>query len=458
MHTFTQNEIFELRRMLEIENLDIRCMTVGMNLLDCADRSLERTAETIYTKVVKKVSRLVEVCEEVEGLLGIPIVNKRASVTPISLVANPAVAAGRTDLAILAQALDAAAKECRIDFLGGFSALVHKGATAADQALLESIPEGLGSTDHVCGSVNVGTTRAGINMNAIRDMGRIIKSLAERTASTGGLGCAKLVVFSNVPEDNPFMAGALHGVGEADEVVSCGVSGPGVVAAVLESLPLGVDLGTVADKVKEVSYKMTRLGQLALTMVAERMGYRRGIVDLSLAPTPRVGDSVAEILELLGLEAVGAHGSTVALALVTDAVKKGGAMASSAVGGLSGAFIPVSEDTAMDQAAAAGFLSLDKLEAMSAVCSVGLDMVVVPGDTTPEALSGILADEIAIGVMNNKTTAVRIIPAPGKRPGEQVDFGGLLGKGTVMPVNKGSQAILIERGGQIPAPIHSMRN
>lgn len=458
MHTFTQQEIFELRRMLDLEKLDIRCMTVGVNLLDCADRSLSRTADNVYKKMVKRLARLVPVCQEVESLIGIPIVNKRSSVTPISLIAGPCVAAGETDLTPIAEALDRAARECGIDFLGGFSALVHKGMGAADKALFDSIPRAIATTERVCCSLNVATTRAGMNMNAIREVGFVLKRLAENTATAGGIGCAKLVTFANIPEDNPFMAGAMHGVGESDTVLNCGVSGPGAVAAALAKMPNDADLGTMANKIKEVSFKVTRLGSLALSMVAERLGYQQGVVDLSLAPTPRVGDSVAEILEIMGLEMAGTHGTVAALALLTDAVKKGGAMAANAVGGLSGAFIPVSEDIPMDDAAKAGILTLDKLEAMSAVCSVGLDMVVVPGYTPPETLSAIIADEIAIGVMNNKTTAVRIIPAPGKVPGDNVEFGGLLGRATVMPVKDCSPLILIERGGQVPAPIHSMRN
>lgn len=458
MHTFTQQEIFELRRMLDLEKLDIRCMTVGVNLLDCADRSLSRTADNVYKKMVNRLARLVPVCQEVESLIGIPIVNKRASVTPIALISGPCVAAGETDLTPIADALDRAARECGIDFLGGFSALVQKGMGAADRALFDSIPRAIANTERVCCSLNVATTRAGMNMNAIREVGHVLKRLAENTATAGGLGCAKLVTFANIPEDNPFMAGAMHGVGESDTVLNCGVSGPGAVAAALSKMPVDVDLGTMANKIKEVAFKVTRLGSLALSMVAERLGYQQGIVDLSLAPTPRIGDSVAEILEILGLEMAGTHGTVAALAMLTDAVKKGGAMAANAVGGLSGAFIPVSEDLPMDDAAKAGILTLDKLEAMSAVCSVGLDMVVVPGYTKPEILSAIIADEIAIGVMNNKTTAVRIIPAPGKVPGDDVEFGGLLGRATVMPVKDCSPSILIERGGQIPAPIHSMRN
>lgn len=458
MHSFSLHEIFELRRMLELERLDIRCMTIGVNLLDCADSSMERTADRVYTKLMKTLSPLVPVCESVETELGIPIVNKRCSVTPISLVASPAVAAGHHDLTPIAEAMDRAAAECQIDFIGGFSALVHKGIGRSDDALLSSMPHALARTQRVCSSINVGTTRAGINMDAVRRVGLSLKALAENTASAAGIGCAKVVTFANIPEDNPFMAGAMHGIGEDDAVVNCGVSGPGVVAAALAKLPPQADLGRVAKLVKDIAFKVTRLGQLALSMVSERLGIRQGIVDLSLAPTPNVGDSVAEILEILGLERAGSHGTTAALALLTDAVKKGGAMASSAVGGLSGAFIPVSEDLAMDEAAAMGVLTLDKLEAMSAVCSVGLDMVVVPGYTTPETLSAIIADEIAIGVMNNKTTAVRIIPAPGTQPGDEVEFGGLLGRATVMPVKSVSPNILIHRGGQIPAPIHSLRN
>ena len=456
--TFTEAEIFELRRMLELERLDIRCMTIGVNLLDCADKSVEVTADKVHRKLVSALEHLVPVCSEVEAMLGIPIVNKRASVTPIALVANPCVAAGATDLTPIAKALDRAAKTCGIDFLGGFSALMQKGMSRADQVLLRSVPEAIGTTERVCCSLNVATSRAGINMDAVAAVGRMLKQLAERTATSGGLGCAKVVTFANIPEDNPFMAGAMHGVGEGDMVLNCGVSGPGAVAAALAKLPASATLDELAEETKRIAFKVTRLGQLALSMVGERLGLPTGIVDLSLAPTPNVGDSVAEILEIIGVDAAGTHGTTVALALLTDAVKKGGAMASNAVGGLSGAFIPVSEDLAMDAAAARGILTLDKLEAMSAVCSVGLDMVAVPGDTSAESLSAIIADEIAIGVINHKTTAVRIIPVPGKGAGEVVEFGGLLGRATIMPVKKTLADRLIRRGGQVPAPIHALRN
>ena len=458
MIPFSDREILETLRMVEMEHLDIRTITLGINLLDCADPRLEATAEKIYKKITRVAANLVSTCEAIEAELGVPIVNKRLSVTPIALVAEAAVAHGATDLTPLAKALDAAAKEVRVNFVGGFSALVHKGITKGDRALLDSLPEALASTQHVCSSVNVATRRAGINMDAVRIMGEQIKAIAARTASSGGLGCAKLVVFSNVPEDNPFMAGALHGSGEADLVINTGVSGPGVVAEALRRLGPGADLLACAETIKRTAFKVTRVGELAGREASRRLGIPFGIVDLSLAPTPVQGDSVAEILMLLGVEYAGAPGTTAALALLTDAVKKGGAMASSSVGGLSGAFIPVSEDGAMDDAVVRGALSIDKLEAMSSVCSVGLDMVVIPGDTPAATISGIIADEMAIGVINGKTTAVRIIPVPGKGPGERVEFGGLLGGGTIMNVSRFSSTGFVGRGGRIPAPIQSMTN
>jgi uncharacterized protein (UPF0210 family) len=455
---FSDREVLETLRMVEMEHLDIRTVTLGINLLDCADPRLENVAEKIYRKIVRVASRLVPICQEIEAELGVPIVNKRLSVTPIALVVEAAVANGATDLIPVAEALDRAAKEVGVNFVGGFSALVHKGITPGDQALIDSLPAALAATDRVCSSVNVASRRAGINMNAVALMGRRIKDIAERTRDKGGLGCAKLVVFSNIPEDNPFMAGAIHGTGEPELVINTGVSGPGVVAEALRRLGPVADLLTVAETIKRTAFKVTRVGELAGREAARRLGIPFGIVDLSLAPTPAKGDSVAEILELMGLERAGAPGTTAALALLTDAVKKGGAMASSSVGGLSGAFIPVSEDGAMDAAVACGALSIEKLEAMSSVCSVGLDMVVVPGDTSAETLAGIIADEMAIGVINGKTTAVRIIPVPGMKAGDRVEFGGLLGGGTIMPVSTFSSKGFIARAGRIPAPIQSLVN
>ncbi|MEZ0227037.1 MAG: PFL family protein [Planctomycetota bacterium] len=455
---FSDREVLETLRMVEMEHLDIRTVTLGINLLDCADSRLENVAEKIYKKVTRVARQLVPTCEEIEGELGVPIVNKRLSVTPIALVVEPATSAGETDLTPVAQALDRAAKEVGVNFVGGFSALVHKGITGGDKALIDSLPSALAATDRVCSSVNVASRRAGINMDAVALMGERIKDVAARTADKGGLGCAKLVIFSNIPEDNPFMAGAMHGTGEPELVINVGVSGPGVVAEALKRLGPDADLLAVAETIKRTAFKITRVGELAGRDAAKRLGIPFGIVDLSLAPTPAKGDSVAEILELMGLARAGAPGTTAALALLTDAVKKGGAMASSSVGGLSGAFIPVSEDGAMDDAVREGALTIEKLEAMSSVCSVGLDMVVIPGDTPKETIAGIIADEMAIGVINGKTTAVRIIPVPGKKAGDRVEFGGLLGGGTIMNVSTFSSRLFINRGGRIPAPIQSMTN
>jgi len=455
---FSDREVLETLRMVEMEHLDIRTVTLGINLLDCADPSLERTAEKIHRKITRVARRLVPTCEEIEAELGVPIVNKRLSVTPIALVVEPATASGQEDLTPIARALDAAAKETGVNFIGGFSALVHKGITPGDRSVIDSLPRALAETERVCSSVNVASRRAGINMDAVALMGEKIKATAERTADKGGLGCAKLVVFSNIPEDNPFMAGAMHGTGEPELVINTGVSGPGVVVSALSRLGPEADLLAVAETIKRTAFKITRVGELAGREAAKRLGIPFGIVDLSLAPTPARGDSVAEILELMGLGRAGAPGTTAALALLTDAVKKGGAMASSSVGGLSGAFIPVSEDATMDDAVKEGALTLEKLEAMSSVCSVGLDMVVVPGDTPVETIAGIIADEMAIGVINGKTTAVRIIPVPGKAAGERVEFGGLLGGGTIMNVSRVSARGFIKRGGRIPAPIQSMTN
>ena len=415
-------EILQTMAMIQEQNFDIRTITLGINLLDCSHPSPEACAQRVYDKICRVAKDLVRTGEAIERELGIPIVNKRISVTPVSLICQG-------DPRPIAKALDRAAKEMGVNFLGGYSALMHKGATLADERLLVSIPEVLSTTERLCSSVNVGSTRAGINMNAVREMGDIIKKTAALTADTDGLGCAKLVVFCNAVEDNPFMAGAFHGVGEADTVINVGVSGPGVVRAALAKDGAGKDITEIADMVKKTAFKITRMGQLVAREASKRLCVPFGIVDLSLAPTPAVGDSVAYILEEMGLEVCGCHGTTAALALLNDAVKKGGVMASSHVGGLSGAFIPVSEDAGMIHAATEGYLDITKLESMTAVCSVGLDMIVVPGDITPEVISAIIADEAAIGMVNTKTTAVRLIPAIGKSAGEELNFGGLLGRG-----------------------------
>ncbi|RMG17383.1 MAG: PFL family protein [Planctomycetota bacterium] len=443
--------------MVEMEHLDIRCVTLGVNLLDCADRSVEGVAEKVHAKLTRVARDLVPVCDAIQDELGVPIVNKRLAITPVAIVAA-AAAREDSDLTPIARAVDRAARTVGVDFVGGFSAYVHKGITPADEALLASIPRALAETERVCASVSVASRQAGINVDAVARMGWVIKDAAEATADRGGLGCAKLVVFSNMPEDNPFMAGAVHGLGEPELVINVGVSGPGTVAAALKQLGPGADLLAVSDCIKRTAFKITRVGALVGREAAARLGVATGIVDLSLAPTPAVGDSVAEILEVMGVDACGGPGSTMALSLLTDAVKKGGAMASHAVGGLSGAFIPVSEDSLMDRRAAEGKLTLEKLEAMTSVCSVGLDMVVVPGDTPASTLSAIVGDLMAIGVINGKTTAVRIIPAPGKEVGDVVDFGGLLGTGTVMPVSTVSAERLIGRGGRVPAPTQALVN
>ncbi len=448
-------EIMETIKMIAEEHLDIRTVTMGISLLSCAGDNGKAVSEKVYEKITRQAERLVKTAEEIETEYGIPIINKRISVTPAAMVLggskNPA------DFVLLAKALDRAAAATGVNFIGGYSALVHKGMTTSDEALIASIPEALAATERVCSSVNVGTTRAGINMDAVAQMGKIIKETAEKTKERDGFGCAKLVVFCNAVEDNPFMAGAFCGSGEPEAVINVGVSGPGVVKCALEEVR-GADFGVVAETVKKTAFKITRMGQLVAQEVSQRLQIPFGIVDLSLAPTPAVGDSVAYILEEMGLERCGTHGTTAALALLNDAVKKGGVMASSYVGGLSGAFIPVSEDAGMIAAAQTGALSLDKLEAMTCVCSVGLDMICVPGDTSAETISAIIADEAAIGMINNKTTAVRLIPAPGKKVGDMVEFGGLLGTGPVMPVNGYKSDAFIARGGRIPAPIHSLRN
>jgi len=452
---FTDQEILETVRMVELETLDIRTTTLGINLLDCADPDLESTCEKVYTKILHHARNLVATADSIAADYGVPIVNKRIAVTPISLVA---AASGAEDLTPIARALDAAAAEVGVDFIGGFSSYVHKGFTNADKALFDSIPTALAETDHVCASVSVASTRAGINMDAVVRFSEVVLDTAARTADRGGLGCAKLVCFANPVEDNPFVAGAHIGVGEAETVLSVGVSGPGVVRSALERLGSDADLLAVAETVKRTAFKVTRMGELVGREAARRLGTSFGIVDVSLAPTPAIGDSVSDILELIGVDRTGAPGTTAALALLTDAVKKGGAMASSSVGGLSGAFIPVSEDEGMIAAVEAGALSLAKLEAMTTVCSVGLDMVAVPGDTSVATLTGIIADEMAIGMVNNKTTAVRIIPVPGRGPGEKVEWGGLLGTAIVQDPGRFSCAVLHSRGGRIPAPIQSYRN
>jgi uncharacterized protein (UPF0210 family) len=450
----TKYEILETIKMIHEENLDIRTITMGISLRDCCHTDGEACRQRIYDKVMRQAQDLVKVGRDIEKEYGIPIINKRISVTPIALIAE---SCGDEDYVEFAAILDKAAENLGIDFIGGFTALVHKGYTPGDMKLINSIPQALATTNKVCSSVNVATTKAGINMDAVAHMGRIIKQAAELTADTGGLACAKLVVFANAPEDNPFMAGAFHGVGEPDCVINVGVSGPGVVKCALEKVK-GEDFSTVADVIKKTAFKITRMGQLVAMEASKRLNVPFGIVDLSLAPTPAVGDSVAHILEEMGLEKCGTHGTIAALALLNDAVKKGGTMASSHVGGLSGAFIPVSEDAGMIDAVQKGALSIEKLEAMTCVCSVGLDMIAVPGDTSAETISAIIADEAAIGVVNSKTTAVRIIPAPGRKAGELVEFGGLLGTGPVMNLNKYSSSEFIKRGGRIPAPITSLRN
>lgn len=449
-----KHETAETLHMIDSEHLDIRTVTMGISLMDCSDSDASKAADNIYEKVCRKAENLVKTGEAIEKELGIPIINKRISVTPISIVA----AASKTDSYVdFAKALDRAGKNVGVNFIGGFSALVHKGFTNADKILIDSIPEALAETDIVCSSVSVGNTKAGINMDAVKLMGETVKAAAAKTADTDGFGCAKLVIFCNAVEDNPFMAGAFHGVGEPECVINVGVSGPGVVKHALEKVR-GCDFGVVSETIKKTAFKVTRMGQLVAMEASKRLGVPFGIVDLSLAPTPARGDSVAYILEEMGLEKCGTHGTTAALALLNDAVKKGGVFASSYVGGLSGAFIPVSEDAGMISAASCGALTLDKLEAMTCVCSVGLDMIVIPGDTTASTISAIIADEAAIGMINNKTTAVRIIPAPGKKVGDVIEFGGLLGTGPVMPVNPASSEEFIARGGRIPAPIHSLRN
>ena len=448
------NDILETIHMIQDENLDIRTITMGISLIDCSDSDIDRMCDKIYDKICRYAGNLVKTGEDIEAEYGIPIINKRISVTPAAMVA---AACPDKNPVKIAHALDRAAKQVGVNFLGGYSALVHKGFGPGDYALIESIPQALAETERVCSSVNIGSTKAGINMDAVAKMGHIVRQCAELTADNNCFGAAKLVIFCNAPEDNPFMAGAFHGVGEPDCVVNVGVSGPGVVRAALAKAP-DANITEVADIVKRTAFKITRMGQLVAQEASRRLCVPFGIVDLSLAPTPAVGDSVAHILEEMGLESCGAHGTTACLALLNDAVKKGGVMASSHVGGLSGAFIPVSEDAGMIDAARCGALSLTKLEAMTAVCSVGLDMIAIPGDTRAEIISAILADEAAIGMVNSKTTAIRLIPAIGKKPGEDMEFGGLFGSAPIMDVNTYSPLKFISRGGRIPAPLQSLKN
>ena len=453
---YSQAEILQTVRMTEMEHLDVRTVTLGISLHDCVRNTIEETAEAAREKIETAAARLVPTVDEIGEEFGLRIANKRISITPASIISGRAQRI--EELMPLARAIDAAAKRVGVDFIGGYSALVHKGSTRGESVFVDSIPEALASTERLCGSLNVATTRAGINMDAVRRTGELIKEMAERTRERGAVACAKFVCFANSVEDNPFMAGAFHGVGEPEAVVNVGVSGPGVVNHAVRHAPAGAPLDEIAELIKKLSFKLARAGELVGREAARRLGMRFGIIDLSLAPTPVPGDSVAEIIEALGFERAGTHGTTAALALLTDAVKKGGAMASSSVGGMSGAFIPVSEDAAMIQAVQVGALSLDKLEAWTSVCSVGIDMVAVPGSTSAETIAAIIADEMAVGVMNNKTTAVRIIPVPGKEVGDIVEYGGLLGSAPIMPVNKFSSDAFIRRGGRIPAPIHSLRN
>ena len=448
------SDIMETITMIQEENLDIRTITMGISLIDCADSDIDKSCEKVYNKILSRAKDLVKTGEFIEKKYGIPIVNKRISVTPISMLAG--VSGG--DPVKYAKTLDKAAHAVGVNFIGGFSALVQKGFSAGDRELIEAIPRALAETELVCSSVNIGSTRAGINMDAVKIMGEKVREASLLTKDKQCIGAAKLVVFCNAVEDNPFMAGAFHGVGEADTVLSVGVSGPGVVRSVLAKMPDDAPINEVAEIIKKTAFKITRMGQLVGMEAAKMLGVPFGIVDLSLAPTPAVGDSVAHILEEIGLEQCGAHGTTAALAMLNDAVKKGGVMASSSVGGLSGAFIPVSEDAGMIAAARNGVLSIEKLEAMTAVCSVGLDMIVIPGDTPGEVISAIIADEAAIGMVNSKTTAVRVIPAIGLKEGEELDFGGLLGYGPVMPLRSQSPAKMINRGGRIPAPLQSLKN
>ncbi len=448
------DNILETITMIDEEDLDVRTITMGISLVDCCDSDIDKSCEKVYRKITTVAKDLVKVGEQIEKEYGIPIINKRISVTPIAILVG--VSGG--DPVKYAHTLEKAAQSVGVNFIGGYSALVHKGFSAGDRELIESIPRALNETDHICSSVNVGSTKAGINMEAVELMGRMVKESAELTADRNCIGPAKLVVFCNAPEDNPFMAGAFHGLGEPDVVLHVGVSGPGVVRAALAKAPKDLPMDEIADLIKKTAFKITRMGQMVGSIASQRLNVPFGIVDLSLAPTPAIGDSVAYILEEMGLESCGAYGTTACLAMLNDAVKKGGVMASSSVGGLSGAFIPVSEDAGMIAAVRNQTLSLEKLEAMTAVCSVGLDMVVIPGETTPEVISGIIADEAAIGMVNSKTTAVRAIPAIGYKVGDELEFGGLLGSGPVMKINQTKNDIMIHRKGKIPAPLQSLKN
>ena len=449
-------EVNETNKMIEQENLDVRTITMGISLLDCIDSDLQQVNRKIYDKITTLARNLVKTGDEISGEYGIPVVNKRISVTPIALVGGAACKAPE-DFVTLAETLDRAAKEVGVNFIGGYSALVSKGMTKADEMLIRSIPEALAATERVCSSINLGSSKTGINMDAVKLMGEIVLATAQATREQDSLGCAKLVVFCNAPDDNPFMAGAFHGVTEADAIINVGVSGPGVVKTALEKVR-GKDFEVLCETIKKTAFKVTRVGQLVAQEASKRLGIPFGIVDLSLAPTPAIGDSVADILHEIGVEYAGAPGTTAALALLNDQVKKGGVMASSYVGGLSGAFIPVSEDQGMIDAVNANALTIEKLEAMTCVCSVGLDMIAIPGDTKASTIAGIIADECAIGMVNQKTTAVRLIPVIGKRVGETVEFGGLLGYAPIMPVNPYSCEAFVNRGGRIPAPIHSFKN
>lgn len=449
-------EVLETNEMIEKENLDVRTITLGISLLNCIDTNVDRLCEKIYERITSTAKDLVSTGKDIEKEYGIPIVNKRISVTPISLVGGSACKTPE-DYVKIAHTLDRAAKTTGVNFIGGYSALVSKGMTKSDALLIRSIPQALAETDFVCSSVNLGSTKTGLNMDAVKMMGDIILETAQKTSEKDSIGCAKLVVFCNAPDDNPFMAGAFHGVTEADEIINVGVSGPGVMRKALESVR-GADFGTLCEKVKKTAFKITRVGQLVAREASQRLGIPFGIIDLSLAPTPAIGDSIADIFEEMGLQRAGAPGTTAALALLNDQVKKGGVMASSYVGGLSGAFIPVSEDQGMINAVLDGALTLEKLEAMTCVCSVGLDMIAIPGDTKPTTIAGIIADEMAIGMVNQKTTAVRLIPVIGKGVGETAEFGGLLGYAPIMPVNQFDCSGFINRGGRIPAPIHSFKN
>ena len=453
---FDMFEVIETNNMIDKDLLDVRTITIGISLLDCIDTDLNKLCDNIYNKITNVAKNLVKVGDDISRDFGVPIVNKRISVTPIALIGGSACKSVN-DFVQIAKTLDKAAKDTGVNFLGGYSAVVSKGITAADRLLMESIPQALNETDFVCSSVNLGSTKTGLNMDAVRLMGKIVKETAKITADRDSIGCAKLVVFCNAPDDNPFMAGAFHGVTEADAVINVGVSGPGVVRAALKQAR-DKDFEVLCETIKKTAFKITRVGQLVAREASKRLGIPFGIIDLSLAPTPSVGDSVAEILQEIGLERVGAPGTTAALALLNDQVKKGGVMASSYVGGLSGACIPVSEDQGMIDAVNAGALTLEKLEAMTCVCSVGLDMIAIPGDTSEETIAGIIADEAAIGMINQKTTAVRVIPVIGKGEGEVVEFGGLLGYAPIMPVNGFSCEKFVNRGGRIPAPIHSFKN